>query len=377
MSEGAKYLEDIRSKREESVQKIMEEINQERDEKDRLQRFGFFSIPYPAVIGDKKYSKDEYHHKVIDHKVITERRGIFTNPLKVGKSNDVYFNKIDGPGDDVIEHYKELNKQDHEKLMKKVADSKEKKVERPNFKPSGPQQFKGFYNPDEPAPEREGTLTIEPDKKRFIGEGRKIITERKGIYTSPTKIGTIPNEYFSYPASEDDLIEKLKQMSKDEYQRRLDKVKEFKERVATKKPFSPASLMKCDPFFNNIQTYGMYTDDEQQKLMNEYKEFKKHGRGKYKKVIAEGTMKHLQPFKPARLVVTGRDGLFNDDLYKLPEVEKVQKSAMNIREIREMEKKSARTPFYYNKLMRHSHFSPSISSFTYNLKREFPSVKFY
>ena len=377
MSEGAKYLEDIRSKREESVQKIMEEINQERDEKDRLQRFGFFSIPYPAVIGDKKYSKDEYHHKVIDHKVITERRGIFTNPLKVGKSNDVYFNKIDGPGDDVIEHYKELNKQDHEKLMKKVADSKEKKVERPNFKPSGPQQFKGFYNPDEPAPEREGTLTIEPDKKRFIGEGRKIITERKGIYTSPTKIGTIPNEYFSYPASEDDLIEKLKQMSKDEYQRRLDKVKEFKERVATKKPFSPASLMKCDPFFNNIQTYGMYTDDEQQKLMNEYKEFKKHGRGKYKKVIAEGTMKHLQPFKPARLVVTGRDGLFNDDLYKLPEVEKVQKSAMNIREIREMEKKSARTPFYYNKLMRHSQFSPSISSFTYNLKREFPSVKFY
>ena len=377
MSEGAKYLEDIRSKREESVQKIMEEINQERDEKDRLQRFGFFSIPYPAVIGDKKYSKDEYHHKVIDHKVITERRGIFTNPLKVGKSNDVYFNKIDGPGDDVIEHYKELNKQDHEKLMKKVADSKEKKVERPNFKPSGPQQFKGFYNPDEPAPEREGTLTIEPDKKRFIGEGRKIITERKGIYTSPTKIGTIPNEYFSYPASEDDLIEKLKQMSKDEYQRRLDKVKEFKERVATKKPFSPASLMKCDPFFNNIQTYGMYTDDEQQKLMNEYKEFKKHGRGKYKKVIAEGTMKHLQPFKPARLVVTGRDGLFNDDLYKLPEVEKVQKSAMNIREIREMEKKNARTPFYYNKLMRQSQFSPSISSFTYNLKREFPSVKFY
>ena len=135
--------------------------------------------------------------------------------------------------------------------------------------------------------------------------------------------------------------------------------------------------MKCDPFFNNIQTYGMYTDDEQQKLMNEYKEFKKHGRGKYKKVIAEGTMKHLQTFKPARLVVTGRDWLFNDDLYKLPEVEKVQKSAMNIREIREMEKKSARTPFYYNKLMRHSQFSPSISSFTYNLKREFPSVKFY
>ena len=376
MSEGAKYLEDIRAKREESVQKIMEEINQERDEKDKLQRFGFFSIPYPAVIGDKKYSEDEYKHKVIDHKVITEKRGIYTNPLKLGKSNDVYFNKIDGPGDDVIEHYKELNKQDHENLMKKVQDSKEKKVERPNFRPSGPQQFKGFYNPDEPAPERNGTLTIEPDKKRFIGEGRKVITERKGIYTAPTKVGSIPSEYFSYPISEDDLIEKLKQMTKDEYQKKLDKVKESKERVS-KKPFSPASLMKCDPFFNNIQTYGMYTDDEQEKLMNDYKDFKKNGRGKYKKILPSGAIKHLQAFKPARLVVTGRDGLFNDDLYKLPEIEDVKKSFTPIREIREMEKKNSRTPFFYYKLMRQSQFSPSISSFTYNLKREFPSVKFY
>ena len=376
MSEGAKYLEDIKSKREESVQKIMQEIDQERDEKDKLQRFGFFSIPYPAVIGDKKYSHDEYNHKVVDHKVITEKRGIYTNPLKIGKSNDVYFNKIEGPGDDVIEHFKELNKQDDENLKKRVADSKEKKVERPNFKPAGPQQFKGFYESDEPAPEREGTLTIEPDKKRFIGEGRKVITERKGIYTGPTKLGSIPNDYFSYPSTEDDLLERLKQMSKDEYQRRLDNVKESKERVS-KKPFSPASLMKCDPFFNNIQTYGMYTEDEQAKLMNDYKDFKKNGRGKYTKVLPKGAMKHVQPFRPARLVVTGRDGLFNDDLYKLPEIEDVKKSFTPIREIREMEKKNARTPFYYNKLMRQSQFSPSISSFTYNLKREFPSVKFY
>ena len=32
----------------------MQEIDQESDEKDNLQRFGFFSIPYLAVIGDKK-----------------------------------------------------------------------------------------------------------------------------------------------------------------------------------------------------------------------------------------------------------------------------------------------------------------------------------
>ena len=377
MSEGAKYLEDIRAKREESVQKIMEEINQERDEKDKLQRFGFFSIPYPAVIGDKKYSEDEYKHKVIDHKVITEKRGIYTNPLKLGKSNDVYFNKIDGPGDDVIEHYKELNKQDHEKLMAKVHDLKEKKSERPKFKPSGPQEFKGFYNPDEPAPEREGTLTIEPDKKRFIKEG-KVITERRGIFTAPSKVGNIPSEYFSYPIREDEENERLKQMTKEAYEKKIAKVTENKNKTSSQKPFSPASLKKCDPFFNNVQTYGLYTESEQEQLMNEYKDFKKNGRGKYQKILPKGAMKHLQPFKPARLIFTGRDGLLNDDLYKIPdEMREVTKSITNIREIREEEKKKRRVPFYSNKLMKHTHFSPSISSFTFNLKREFPSVKFY
>ena len=45
-----KYLENLAEKREASVVQILEQIAQERDEKDRLQRFGFFSIPYPAII---------------------------------------------------------------------------------------------------------------------------------------------------------------------------------------------------------------------------------------------------------------------------------------------------------------------------------------
>ena len=99
-----RYLEDTFKKREEAVERMMTEIEQERDEKDHLQRFGFFSIPYPAVIGDKKYSTNDYqNHKVEDHKVITEKRGIYTNPLKVGKANDVYFNKIEGPDEEGLE----------------------------------------------------------------------------------------------------------------------------------------------------------------------------------------------------------------------------------------------------------------------------------
>ena len=373
-----KYLEDINTKREEAVNRMMEEIEQERDEKDKMQRFGFFSIPYPATIGDKKYSTNDYqNHEVIDHKVITEKRGIYTNPLKVGKANDVYFTKIEGPDEEGLERLKELNKKDHEDLMKKVAEIKEKKSERPNFKPSGPQEFKGFYNPDEPAPIPEGTLTIEPDKKRFIGEGHKIITEKRGIFTVPTKTGKIPNDYFSYPTYEDDMIERLKQMTKDDIEKKINDVKAGKDNKNFQKPFQPASLKKCDPFFNNTQTYGLYTPEEQEMLMTEYKTFKKNGVPKYQKKLPKNALKHLQPFKPSTLVFSGRDGLFNDDLYKLPELEEVKKPNIPIREIREMEKKNARVPFAYNKLMNQTHFSPSITSFTFNLKREFPSVKFY
>lgn len=129
-----KYLEDINTKREEAVNRMMEEIEQERDEKDKMQRFGFFSIPYPATIGDKKYSTNDYqNHEVIDHKVITEKRGIYTNPLKVGKANDVYFTKIEGPDEEGLERLKELNKKDHEDLMKKVAEIKEKKIRKTKF----------------------------------------------------------------------------------------------------------------------------------------------------------------------------------------------------------------------------------------------------
>ena len=173
------------------------------------------------------------------------------------------------------------------------------------------------------------------------------------------------------------MIERLKQMTKDDIEKKINDVKAGKDNKNFQKPFQPASLKKCDPFFNNTQTYGLYTPEEQEMLMTEYKNFKKNGVPKYQKKLPKNALKHLQPFKPSTLVFSGRDGLFNDDLYKLPELEEVKKPNIPIREIREMEKKNARVPFAYNKLMNQTHFSPSITSFTFNLKREFPSVKFY
>ena len=367
----------MQEKREEDVKEMLKEIEQERDEKDNMQRFGFFSIPYPAIIGDKKYSTNDYkNHEVVERKIIIEKRNIYTSPLKTGKANDVYFNKIEGPDDEGWNRLEQLNKKDHDDLMKKVAENREKKSSGPIFKPSGPQEFKGYYNPDEPFPVPSGTINIEPDKKRFIHEG-KVLTEKRGIFTNPSKIGKIPNEYFSYPVREDEENERLKELTKKDIEKKINDVKAGKEKKDFQKPFQPASLKKCDPFYNNTQTYGLYTPDEQERLMTEYKDLKKNGIKKYEKILPKNALKHLQPFKLPRQVFSGRDGLFNDDLYKLPELEEVKKPNIPIREIREMEKKNARVPFAYNKLMNQTHFSPSITSFTFNLKREFPSVKFY
>jgi len=364
-------------KREQEIARIMEDIEADRNEKDKLQRFGYFSIPYPAIVGDKAYSRAQQyeHHKVVDGKVITEKRGIYTQPGKKGKGNDVYFERVEPLSDDQVERLKELAKKDKEDLMATVKERKEKKAIA-QFKPPGPQEMFGFYK--EPAPEREGTLTIEPDKKRFIGEGGKVKTENRGIYTHPTKLGNNPNDYFDYYRVDENMEELLKQKAIDDHNKKMEDVKFRKENKQFKKPFQPASLKKCDPFYNNEQTYGMYNDEEKEALMNEYKDFKKNGRKKYESKLAPGAIKHLQPFRPARLVVTGRDGLFDE--YRsdgLPEPKEDKKDGMSLREKRELEAKNRRPPFTYNKLMKNSTFSPPISSFNVNLKRDFPSIKFH
>ena len=74
------------------IQRSLQEIDLERRERDEQQRFGYFSVPYPSTIGDQAYSQNqEYHHKIVDRKVITENRGIYVQGPKSGKGPDVYF----------------------------------------------------------------------------------------------------------------------------------------------------------------------------------------------------------------------------------------------------------------------------------------------
>ena len=164
----------------------------------------------------------------------------------------------------------------------------------------------------------------------------------------------------------------------------MDKVQIRKKKLPPPRPpFSPSSLKKCDPFSNNVETYGIYNDAEKEEKLKEYAEYKKKGNPKYTKSLPKGCVKHDRPFAPARLVYIGRDGLFDDNLYTLPEMTEKDKAKLKIKTVRERKeeeeksKATRRVPFTYNKLMKISKFAPPISSYTTNLKKEFPMIKFH
>ena len=136
----------------------------------------------------------------------------------------------------------------------------------------------------------------------------------------------------------------------------------------------PASLNKNECFENSKDAYAMYNEAEISQKLEEYKNIKKKGKQKYTKILPKGALKHDYDFKPPKLVSSGREALFNDDLYKIPKIVEQKKEFVPIREIREKERQKQRTPFVFNRLMNASVFSPSINSYQSNMKKEFPSV---
>ena len=359
-------------RKDQDIENQKQMIEQDRNEMDQTRRFGYFSIPYPATVGDLAYTttKEKKNYQIIDGKIKTENRNVFVAPLKKGKGPDVYFSPVEPEPPETIEKHKELNEIDRKRELDKVQKRKENKAGIV-FKPGGPQETFSFYR-DIQAPESTGTLYITPDKKRFIMEGGKVKTENRGIFTNPTKVGIPhPNDYFSFYFADEPTQERVKTLG------------EKKKLPPPRPPFSPASLKKCDPFSNNVETYGIYNDAEKEEKLKEYAEYKKKGNPKYTKSLPKGCVKHDRPFAPARLVYIGRDGLFDDNLYTLPEMTEKDKEKLKIKTVREKKeeeektKATRRVPFTYNKLMKISKFAPPISSFTTNLKKEFPMIKFH
>lgn len=372
-------------RKQQDIENQKEMIKQDRDEMDTLRRFGYFTIPYPATVGDEAYShiNQKKNYQIIDGKIKTENRNIFVAPLKKGKGPDVYFSPVEPESQDTIDKYKAMNEVDKKNELKKVQQRKENKANI-TFKPAGPQETFSFYR-DIQTPESTGTLYITPDPKRFIMEGQKVKTENRGIFTNPTKLGIPhPNDYFGFYFADEPTQERIKTLGEKDIKDKLDKVQILKKKLPPPRPpFSPASLKKCEPFSNNIETYGVYNEAEKEQKLKEYAEYKKKGNPKYSKSLPKGSVKHDKPFQPARLVYIGRDGLFDDNLYTLPEMTEKDKAKLKIKTVREKKeeeeksKATKRVPFTYNKLMKISKFAPPISSFTTNLKKEFPTIKFH
>ena len=372
-------------RKQQDIENQKEMIKQDRDEMDTLRRFGYCTIPYPATVGDEAYShiNQKKNYQIIDGKIKTENRNIFVAPLKKGKGPDVYFSPVEPESQDTIDKYKAMNEVDKKNELKKVQQRKENKANI-TFKPAGPQETFSFYR-DIQTPESTGTLYITPDPKRFIMEGQKVKTENRGIFTNPTKLGIPhPNDYFGFYFADEPTQERIKTLGEKDIKDKLDKVQILKKKLPPPRPpFSPASLKKCEPFSNNIETYGVYNEAEKEQKLKEYAEYKKKGNPKYSKSLPKGSVKHDKPFQPARLVYIGRDGLFDDNLYTLPEMTEKDKAKLKIKTVREKKeeeeksKATKRVPFTYNKLMKISKFAPPISSFTTNLKKEFPTIKFH
>lgn len=347
-----------------ALEKIKGKIKEQHDEMSKEQRFGYFSIIYPQTVGDEAYSQNkEFSRIIIDGKVVTEKRGILTQPGKKGKGRDAYFAAIEPISNEEFEKMRSSTKDDRDRYLQRVKERKEEKPEI-KFKPCGLQEYKDHF--DQNPMVYNVPITKERKLNVTIVEG-KVITEKRGIMTNPTKLGTanVPGVLFSYSPYVIPEPEEKKVGPK------IDDKKNYK------KPFAPASLAKNECFSSLKETYG--GDDSQFKdLLDEFRNIKKNGRPKYEKVIPKGSTKHDKPFAPPKLISTGRDTLFSDDLYKLPPVEEKKVPASEILKMRkEKEQKKNRPAFTYNKLMNHSTFSPPITSFSCNLKKEFPKISFH
>ena len=383
------------SKKEMDIQRSLMEIDNERKEKDEQQRFGYFSVPYPSTIGDQAYSqKQEYHHKVVDRKVITENRGIYASGPKSGKGPDAYF-----PPPESTEKLMQQKEEDEKNRIEKEKKKKQqeaiekKKLKEKNpfpFKPGGPQiQFSFYKKLDDDKPELPPAK--EKEKKTYKIGNFKVKTEIRNIQASPLKTGKYPSDYFGFYYSDDNMQEKFKELNEKEKAERLEKIKQSKN-AQPKAVFKPASLKKCDPFISDKDTYEMHNEQEIESLLNEYKEIKKKGNPRY---VKPKDPLHDKPFSPARLKFDGRSGLFmyksedfymnNDQRYSkeyLKDWKKIKKEE-NDKAIKQREKENEERkkkflkPFTYNRLMKSSTFAPPISSYMVNIKRDFPNIKFH
>ena len=356
------------------MKNIINKANKDYDNLITKQRFGYFSIPANNLLGDCFYSREkQFNHTIIDGKVVSEKRGIFTQPPKSGKGRDVYFKCMDSTDNNSQNILKQGNIKDHDDLIKKVAQRKIKKFTDP-FKYPGAQTYKDWYDKH---PFKRDYPLYKPKPKTYKIEDQKVITENRGIYTNNMQKGSYntPGILFSYVPlgynKKDKFdFDKIKQERQQEIKNRCKSAHPGK--TDYKRAFFPASLKKNECFSNIKQTYG-YTPDYYSKLQKQSEIDRKKKSQPYKKEYPKGSAHHDRPFSPASLSKSGRDGLFNKRVWDCPSVPE-KRVIVSAKQREEEERKNRKNPFIYNRLMDPSDFSPSIVNNQINLKNNYPSV---
>jgi hypothetical protein len=260
MSEDKKYIEEIDK-----------EMRVDADKLGVKQRFGYFSIPYSAYSGDRFYSQGKKTYRNEDRKVITEVRGVFTNPGKKGKNKDAFFSNAFQEEKGTLKMLEEMAKKEQEDLLTLVHSRKKGAAVaegfRVAFKPGGPQEYKDFYDKDGNRVEYKEPITYQPDKKLKIDkEHRSVFMEKRGIYCNPPKHGTSSTHGILFSTFKDERSRgELKEESK---KSRAPKASVEKDNKNYKIPFKPAAVQKNEPFQSDGQLYGE-NDKEFKKLLEE------------------------------------------------------------------------------------------------------------
>ena len=353
------------------IAKIIEETKTDFDEIAKVPRFGFFSITLNQIIGDRYYSqKNEFNHKVVDRKVISEKRGIFTTIGKSGKGHDAYFQSYDTTDEGVQQRLIDGWKKDNEEHLKKVQAQKNY-IPVPVFKYPGVQHYKDEFS-QHPV-ERDFPIDKEKPRKAKIID-RKVITEKRGIFTQPMKKGfnNTPGIYFSYAPLHENNEQKIENQLKARNLKRKRPQSSIPLQRAYKSAFKPASLKKNECFSNIKETYG-YEDKYFDNLKKMSDKIRKNNNKKYSNPPPPGSAQHMRPFTPSHLGKTGRDGLFNQRVWDCPQIpEKIV--IVNQREKKEYERSHRKAPYKYNIMHEQTRFSPPIMTNTLNMRRNYPSI---
>lgn len=139
--------------RNEEIETIKKDIKIDANKASNLSRFGYFSIIYPAFLGDQYYSLSKKSTNIIkiehtnsQNQVITGPRNVSSNPTKTDKYPTSFFtNSYQEHPKRIIELKEAEDRYQKDKLNKvrfRKSEEYKKQVHfRPNFKPSGPTEY--------------------------------------------------------------------------------------------------------------------------------------------------------------------------------------------------------------------------------------------